>query len=310
MKDFGVLVPIVTPCNRNGRIDIPGVKYVCREMIETGNDGIFVMGSTGRGAYFSTSDRVKACQATAEEIKGEVPLFAGCMGNGVKEMINHASALREAGADFAVVTAPGYFPYLNEEIAAILLNFADKSPMPVLIYDVPVYTKTKLDEKTIEKFFRHENIIGMKDSTADFERFSHLLKILKPFSEKFLFQGKEQFLAKSLLSGGSGIVSSFSIFSPRLFVELVAAVREKNDSRVEFLQSGIQRLYDVVVQCLEKRPAISTLFHMLNYSLRQRGICENILLDHEGETPDWLLDKAKQAVEICNETLELGSNTW
>ncbi len=303
MKDFGVLVPIVTPCSPDGKIDIPGVKSVCREMIETGNDGIFVMGSTGRGAYFAMKDRARACQAAAEEISGKIPLFAGCMADGLNDMLMHANALKNSGANYAVVTAPGYFPYLNEEIASILMKFADKSPIPVLIYDVPVYTKTKLDEKTIEKFFRHENIIGMKDSTADFARFSHLLEILTPFSEKFLFQGKEQFLAKSLLSGGSGIVSSFSIFSPRLFVELVAAVRNKNNARVQSLQSGIQRLYDLAVDSLQKRPAISTLFHMLNYSLRQREICENILLEHEGETPDWLIEKAKEAVEICEETL-------
>ena len=282
MKDFGVLVPIVTPCTPSGEIDSEGTQAVCDDMLSAGNHGIFVMGSTGRGAWFSRTDRFKFCRIVADYIGSDVPLFAGCMANGLRDMIDNAFSLEDAGAQFAVVTAPGYFQYRPKELVSILMQFADHSPIPVLLYDVPVYTGSKFDTKSIVQLINHENVVGVKDSTADFERFQKLIAAMKNIEDRYLFQGKEHILAESLLAGASGIISTFSHFAPRIFVEIFQAAREKNLPLIGKLQLKITRLYNLVTDCLTKRPAISTLFHLINLSLQKRGVCKNIMLEHEG----------------------------
>jgi len=228
MKAFGVLVPIVTPCTPRGEIDVQGTQAVCDEMIGAGNHGIFVMGSTGRGAWFSRDERAKFCQIVADHIGSDVPLFAGCMANGLRDMIDNARFLSDTGAQFAVVTAPGYFQYRSNELVSILMQFADHSPIPALFYDVPVYTGAKFDTKSIVQLVKHENVVGVKDSTADFDRFKKLIASLKTIEDRYLFQGKEHILAESLLVGASGIISTFSHFAPELFVEIFQAARENN----------------------------------------------------------------------------------
>jgi len=119
MKDFGPLVPIVTPCAPSGEPDLAGVKAVCREMITAGCRGIFVAGSTGRGPWFSRADRAAVCAAAAEVCQPETPLIAGASGSGLPDMLDNARAMADAGARIVVATVPGYYKYNPDEIEAI-----------------------------------------------------------------------------------------------------------------------------------------------------------------------------------------------
>ena len=90
---------------------------------------------------------------------------------------------------------------------------------------------------------------------------------------------------------------------PRLFVALYNAVRERKTDRAAAIQEAINKAMALVRGSIERRPESSTLFHMLNYALIQRGVCENILLDHDGEGPLWLIENARQAYEYCEAAL-------
>jgi len=147
---------------------------------------------------------------------------------------------------------------------------------------------------------KHENVVGVKDSTADFDRFKKLITAMKSIEDRYLFQGKEHILAESLLAGASGIISTFSHFAPGLFVEIFQAAGENNLPLTGRLQLKITRIYNLVTECLKKRPAISTLFHLVNLSLQQRGVCKNIMLEHEGECPCWLRDKVVELIELLD----------
>ncbi|MFR6321890.1 MAG: dihydrodipicolinate synthase family protein [[Clostridium] leptum] len=64
--------------------------------------------------------------------------------------------------DIAIMTAPGYFDYSQEEIKNIFLRFIDQSPLPVLVYDIPDFTGVKLDEGLISDLVQHENVVGIR----------------------------------------------------------------------------------------------------------------------------------------------------
>ena len=123
---------------------------------------------------------------------------------GLPEMLENTQAMADAGAQGAVLTCPGYFSYNQQEIETIFLKFADISPLPVMIYDIPDFTGSKLEVGMITRLAAHENIVGFKDSSADFERFEELLTILKDVPDFYLIQGKEHIQAASLLAGSPG----------------------------------------------------------------------------------------------------------
>jgi dihydrodipicolinate synthase/N-acetylneuraminate lyase len=303
MKDFGVLVPIVTPCSKDGTIDIDALGNVCKDMLDAGCSGIFAAGSTGRGPWFSLQERHKILYAIKNIIGEKITLFAGCMESGFSGMLDNARAASDAGADAIVITAPYYFNYSLVEIEKILLDVADKSPLPVLIYDIPAYSGVNFDVDTILRLLDHANIIGVKDSSADIKRFRKLMICLQNKDDKYFFQGKENFLVESIQMGASGCVVSLLHIEPRLFVLLYHAVKSGQLAKANKIQKEIVKALDLIEEGFKIRPEDSTLFHFLNSILKARNLCTNIVLDHEGDCPAWLYDKSMQALEIYREAL-------
>jgi 4-hydroxy-tetrahydrodipicolinate synthase len=305
MKKLGILVPVVTPCSRQGAVDEDGLRAVCSDVLTAGCHCIFVAGSTGRGPWFSRRDRSRICRAAADLVGPDALLFGGCMGSGLTDMVENARALADSGARIAVVTAPGYYNYSQAEVEAVFRQFVERSPLPVMIYDIPVFAGMKLDLGVAARLATHKNVIGFKDSSADLERFRELARVLGDASRFYLLQGKEHLLADSLRAGASGFVVSLVQIDPRPFVALYRAVEAGDQGRADAIQGRIAALLALVDDAFGRRPETSTLFHLLNQALRARGVCDNILLEHEGECPGWLVETARQALEILQGATEI-----
>jgi 4-hydroxy-tetrahydrodipicolinate synthase len=299
MRDLSIVVPIVTPCTRAGEVDLDGLRCICDDMLRAGCGGIFLAGSTGRGPWFSRRDRARACRALADMIPGQASLLAGCMASGLPDMLDNIHAMADAGAQVAVVTAPGYFAYNHQEIETIFFELADVSPLPLMLYDIPGFARVKLNGHMVVRLARQGNIIGLKDSTADFDRFKGLVLALSDLPAFYLLQGKERVLADSLFLGASGFVVSMVHIDPRPFAALREAARTGNQEAAGRIQAEIVRLMDLFEEGIARRPETSTFFHFLNWILHQRGLCQNILLDHDGDCPQWVAEMARQALEIC-----------
>lgn len=304
MKDLGPVVPIVTPCKPNGEIDLEEFNRVCEDMLQAGCKGVFVAGSTGRGPWFSSKEMQRLCRAAAEQIKDRAILLAGCTSSGLPGMLENARGMADSGAQIAVATVPGYFHYDETEIEKIYLEFAEASPIPVIIYDIPEFTSVKLANSMLLRLAQLENIIGFKDSSADFERFKMLAASLNEIPDFYLMQGKENLLADSLHIGASGFIVSLIHLEPAPFISIYRAVRAGEYQFALRIQAEINKVIGVVKETIKRRPESSTLFHMLNYALNQRGVCNNILLEHDGEAPAWVIENAQRAVEICQSAPE------
>ncbi len=305
MKDLGIVVPLVTPCSPTGEPDLDGLKSVCRDVLTAGCNNLFVGGSSGRGPWFSREDRARICRTAVAEIAHGQTLLAGCMASGLPQMLENAYAMADAGAQMVVVTAPGYFNYSQAELKSIFLRFADASPLPVVVYDIPDLARIKLDVDLSVELAHHDNVVGFKDSTADYPHFKALLDGLADLPDFYLLQGKERYLVDSLLAGASGFVVSMVQINAAPFVRLYRAVRSGDVELARRLQVEIARMMDVFEDSFRRRPESSTFFHLLNWALRQRGVCDNILLEHEGECPAWLAANARQALDICAAAAQL-----
>ncbi len=309
LKKLGILVPIAVPCTAEGEPDIGGLRSVCDDMIGAGYDAIFINSTTGRGPWWSPAERVNLCQTVVDHVGDNMPVFAGCMATGLSEMLDYSRAYAEAGADVAVITAPGYYAYDVAEIEAIFLRFANESPLPVLIYDIPACAGMKLDRDMVLRLADHENVIGLKDSTDDMERFRILLEALRDREDIYLLQGKEHPLAESLIAGCSGFVVSLSHINPPAFSALARAALSGNTELAEKIQNHISQLKNLADASFDRRPPSSTLFHFIDYALRQRGVCENIMLPHEEDCPGWLLENVEKGFAIGQRAAQLAEQS-
>lgn len=299
MKDWGLLVPLVTPCTPDGDIDVSGLQNVTMDMLNAGYSSIFVAGSTGRGPWLSRDQRTQLCKTVIAEAGGAVRVLGGCTGSGLPEMLENARWMADAGAQGAVITIPGYYKYNQDEVYRMMMEFADHSPIPVFIYDIPDFTHLTIDAQVILKCSQHGNIAGYKDSTNEFSRFSALLQALKDRDDFYILQGKERWLLESLKNGASGFVVSLIHIYPPLFMDLYQFARKGEWDKAAVLQAAIDELIDMVVKMFESRPETSTLFHFINQVLVKRGVCKNIVLGHEGECPDMIRKNAELALQIC-----------
>jgi len=303
MNDLGPVVPIATPCKLNGELDLPGLRSLIQEMIDAGAAGIFVAGSTGRGPWFSQSDRARICASAAEYLNGSMPLLAGCMSSGVPGMVENARVMADNGATIAIATVPGYFHYNQTEVEKIYMDFADKSPLPVIVYDIPEFTNVQFSNDLVLRLAAHGNIIGFKDSSADFERFKRLVEALEDYPDYYLMQGKENLIADSLKLGASGFIVSMIHLDPRPFVEIYRAIKRGDIERAMLLQESINQAMKMLRGSIERRPESSTLFHFLNIALKERGVCDNVLLSHDDAAPDWVIENARKAIQLCANAL-------
>ncbi len=220
-------------------------------------------------------------------------------------MLENAHAMADAGAQMAVATVPGYYRYDQAETEEIYTEFANASPLPVIVYDIPEFTNVKLANEMLLHLAGHENVIGFKDSSADFARFQMLVDSLLAFPDFYLMQGKENLLSDSLKIGASGFIVSLIHLEPAPFVNLYRAVRARDFVLADAIQSEINKVIGLVKQTIDQRPESSTLFHMLNHALTQRGVVSNILLEHDGDAPAWVIENTQRAIDICKAAPQL-----
>lgn len=304
MKEIGVIVPISTPCLPDGKVDVDGLRVLSQDMVKSGCHGFFVAGSTGRGPWFGRENRMEICKSVSDVIGSERPLLAGCMAAGLGDMLENARVMFDSGATMAVATSPMYFPYSADEVEYIFLKFADLSPLPVIIYDIPELAGIDIDPKLLLKLSRHQNIVGFKDSSANYDNFKKLLEVLNDDNPDFyLMQGKEHLLRDSLIAGASGLVVSLVHVEPRLFVSLYDAVKNGDNKKADLLQDAVTGVMECLKECFEIKKTFSTLSHFLNTALNERGVDVNICLDHEGECPEWITKKATKAIETAQRVI-------
>jgi dihydrodipicolinate synthase/N-acetylneuraminate lyase len=105
-----------------------------------------------------------------------------------------------------------------------------------------------------------------------------------------------------LLAGAKGFVVSMVQIDARPYVALYHATRSREIAQARQLQAATSRAMDLFDRAVEQRPVASTLYHLLNWTLQHRNICNNILLEHEGDCPDSIIGIARQAIEIYEET--------
>jgi len=299
MKELGIMVPLVTPCTPSGELDIDALDQVGLDMLEAGCHSLFIAGSTGRGPWFNREERKTICRRIVNLAGEKVPVVAGCIAIGLDEMLENARIMADEGAKAAVITAPGYFKYNQQELAQIFTEFADKSPLPVMLYDIPDFTGVKISQEVIYELAEHKNVIGFKDSTNDFDRFQILVEHFTKREDFYLLQGKERWLSKSLQLGASGFVVSMIHIEPRLFVGLYNSVKKGDLHLAGILQKTIDNVIDIVVKAFERRSETSTLFHFINQVLILRHVCENIVMEQDGECPGWLCEMSREAYDLC-----------
>jgi 4-hydroxy-2-oxoglutarate aldolase len=244
----GIFPPVTTNFDDvTGDIAPIRLRENLRRWVEEPIDGIVLFGSTGEGALLDEDEKIQLTALSREVIPAGLPLIAGASAESTRATARLTRRLAAEGADVMLVHPPAYFgPYLP--VAALLDHFravADASPVPVLLYHIPKYTKVTLEAGFVAELTRHPNVAGLKDSSGDIKRFADFTTACEKGCR--LFVGNGALLYTALELGAAGGILGVADIAPALCAELVREFRAGNTRNAGVIQSRLTPLHKEIV---------------------------------------------------------------
>ena len=237
VKFSGLIPPMVTPLDKRRRLDRVGVRKMVDHLLGGGVDGIFLLGTTGEGPHLSYAIREELVKETCRLVGGRVPVLVGITETDLEDALAFAKACKAHGAAAVVAAPPYYFKLTQAECVAWFAEMADRSPLPVVVYDMPAHTDTVIEPATVAKLAAHPNVVAMKDSSSVIALFNKFRVALEPFKEKFsLFMGPDEAMGEAVLLGADGGVCTGANLWPAEFKAMYLAAKAGDVAAVARLQ--------------------------------------------------------------------------
>ena len=212
----GVYPALTTPFDRDGGVSLSDLKHNIRLYNATDLAGYVVLGSTGESVLLSHAEKDSILELVRDAAGTEKRLIAGTGAESTAETIEQTKRAAEIGYHVALVKTPHYYKpsYKPQVLARHFRSVADASPIPVLLYSVPIFTGIALESAEVIALSEHPNIVGIKDSSGDVRRVAETIA-----GTPADFQ--------VLVGAASTILSSFVLGAAGAILALASALPEK-----------------------------------------------------------------------------------
>ena len=164
---FGkVLTAMVTPFRDDGALDVEGAADLARWLVDHGNDGLVLAGTTGEAPTVSDDEKVELWSTVRAAV--EVPIVAGTGSNDTRHSVGLTERAAECGVDGILAVTPYYSRPSQAGIDAHFRAIAGASDLPVLIYDIPIRTGRKVAADVLVRLANDvPGVAGIKDATGN-----------------------------------------------------------------------------------------------------------------------------------------------
>lgn len=231
------LPALITPFTQRGEIDLKAHTRNMRVLAGYGMEGFLIGGSTGEGPYLEPGERARLIKAGRRR---KAHFMAGIAAETTRTAQALTVEATEAGADSLLVLTPTTLARGNEDaMVRFYKTVADRAKVPVLLYSVPSVTAYNLSVETIWRLARHENIIGMKDSSGDVVRLQAIIDATP--GDFILYTGSSKSVTAAMAIGCHGAITNSGNFAPDLVLRTLAAAADEPQS-ARRLQKRLSRL--------------------------------------------------------------------
>lgn len=237
----GVIAAIITPFKDDYELDINGFKELTKYLVDNDIHGIMTPGGNGEFPHLLPEERFKVLEAAREVVPSKIPLIACVSACGLKEVLMYVKHAANVGVDGVIVTPPYYYKLPESSIHEFFKEIAEKSELPVVIYNNPAYTGHNLPPKLIAKLAEVENIIGMKQSNSDIGQTAEIIRLAG--NKISILTGIDSQFYPTLCIGGRGIFSTAACVVPKHMVELFNEFMRGNHKRAYELHMELQELF-------------------------------------------------------------------
>src|SRR5438045_5614160 len=226
----GVFPPIATAFAPDGPLRPPPARFL-EHLRDGGLDGVVALGSNGEAAQLSDGERLEWIRSVRTTLPAPLRRIAGTGAESTSATIARTRAAAAEGAQAALVIAPSYFraQLTVDALRAHYHAVADASPIPILIYNVPVHMGYDLGAEWIVRLTGHRNIAGLKDSSGDMARLPGLRAQLGP--DFVLLAGAGEKMVDALSAGADGAIAALANLAPAASAGIAEALSEGRDDQ-------------------------------------------------------------------------------
>ncbi|MDD4876332.1 MAG: 4-hydroxy-tetrahydrodipicolinate synthase [Dehalococcoidales bacterium] len=206
MKNLGRLITaMVTPFDKEGEVDYEQAKKLALALLNSGSDGILVVGTTGESPTLTLKEELRLFAEVKSAIGDRGSVIAGTGSNSTAEALKTTKEAEKIGVDACLLVVPYYNKPTQEGLYQHFKAIAQSTNLPCIVYNVPARHVVNLSADTLIKLSRIDNIIGVKEASGNLGQIAH---IIHGTSEDFLvWSGNDGDTLPILALGGYGVIS-------------------------------------------------------------------------------------------------------
>lgn len=264
----GSLTALVTPFDKNGRLDEKAFRELVEWQIAEGTTGLVPVGTTGESPTLTHDEHRHVVKMCVEVARGRVPVIAGAGSNNTEEAVGLVKFAESVGADAVLVVTPYYNKPTQRGLYAHFAAVAQATTLPVIIYNIPPRSIIDMTPETMGRLAHDfKNIAGVKDATGKVERVSE--QRITCGKEFIQLSGEDASALGFNAHGGVGAISVTSNVAPRLCAEFQIASLSGDNAKALELQDRLMPLHKAIFI----EPGASGA----KYALSRLGRIENVL---------------------------------
>ncbi len=239
----GSFTALITPF-KDGKVDHKTYQDLVRRQLDAGTHGLVPVGTTGESPTLSHEEHMRVTEACIEVVQGQIPVIAGTGSNSTEEAIMLQRHAKAAGADAGLVVTPYYNKPTQAGLRAHYTAIADAVDLPIIIYNIPGRSVIDMSVETMAGLARHENIVGVKDATADLVR--PLATRLACGADFCQMSGEDATVVPFLAQGGHGCISVTANIAPEDCARLHTAWQAGDMAMVAEINERLLPVHDAL----------------------------------------------------------------
>ncbi|GHC64032.1 4-hydroxy-tetrahydrodipicolinate synthase 1 [Streptomyces flavofungini] len=241
---FGrALCAMITPFTASGALDLDGAQVLAERLVADGCEGLVLSGTTGESPTTSDAEKSALVRAVREAVGERATLVAGVGSNDTAHTGELALEAEKAGADGLLVVTPYYSKPPQEAIEAHFRAVADVSDLPVILYDIPGRTGTRIEPDTMLRLAEHPRIVAVKDCAYDMLGSAKVMA----GSDLAYYTGCDEFVLPLYALGGAGFISTVANVAPRSLRAIVDAFDAGDTARATRGQLRLTELIELMM---------------------------------------------------------------
>lgn len=242
-----ILTAMVTPFDENGEVDLAEAGRLARWLVDRGNDGLIVAGSTGEGMTLDDGERNALFSAVKEAVGDSAVVIANAGTNSTRQSVQAVQAAEKAGADAILAVVPYYNKPTQSGMIGHFSALAQATRLPIVIYNIPGRTAANMLPSTLLELARRQNnIVGVKESSGDLKQIG---MVLRDRAAGFIvWSGDDHLFLPCLALGADGVVGVASHLCSREYRKMVDAYRAGDVAEAARLHASLLPLIDTLFQ--------------------------------------------------------------